>query len=278
MNNGFLLYANGKQYIQQACICAMSLKAVNPKNSVSIVTNDQISEEYVNLFYKIIEVPWHDFDDSRYQILNRWKLYHASPYENTIVFDTDVIVLNDISEWWNFFNNYDLYFLSKVFTYRNIEITDLTYRKAFVANNLPNLYSGLHFFKKNDNSKMFFKWVELVSQNWELFYGQYCKEYYPKTPSMDIIFSIVAKILNLETKITNSKINFLHFVHIKSKLQDWIYGRDSWQDKVGVYFTQDLKLFIANYLQTGVFHYTEDTFISSNNIVENYKEFLRIKL
>ena len=70
--------------------------------------------------------------------INNLKLYHVSPYEETIVMDTDMIVLQDPSSWWTFLSNYDLFFTSKVYTYRGEIVKDTYYRKTFIANELPN--------------------------------------------------------------------------------------------------------------------------------------------
>ena len=73
-----------------------------------------------------------------------------------------------------------------MFTYRKELITNSFYRKAFVKNNLPSVYNTLHYFKKCDLCKEYYTWVELICNNWELFYGNFCQEFYPKQPSMDI--------------------------------------------------------------------------------------------
>lgn len=272
MSRGFLLFADGDKYVIQACLAAMSIRSRN-NLPISIVTNDIIPKKYEFLFDKIIKIPWTEFDGTRYKILNRWKTYHASPYEETVVFDTDILVLQDLNLWWDFFKNYDLFYLNKVYTYRSKVVVDNYYRKAFSANYLPNLYSGLHYFKKSSKSKEFFSWLELISKNWELFYGQYCKEFYPKQPSMDLSIAITSKILNNDIDITNNTVNFLKFVHMKPRIQEWQDTVEHWQDKVGVYINKNLDLYIGNYLQTGVFHYASDRFVN-DIILKKYEDFL----
>lgn len=272
MSKGFLLFADGDKYVIQACLSAMSIGSRN-NLPISIVTNDIIPKKYEILFDKIIRIPWTEFDGSRYKILNRWKTYHVSPYDETIVFDTDTLVLQDLNLWWDFFKNYDLFYLNKVYTYRSKVVVDNYYRKAFSANYLPNLYSGLHYFKKSNKAKEFFSWLELISKNWELFYGHYCKEFYPKQPSMDLSVAIASKILNNDTDITNNTVNFLKFVHMKPCIQEWQDTVEHWQDKVGVYITKNLDLYIGNYLQTGIFHYASDRFVN-DIILKKYEDFL----
>jgi len=276
MTKGYVMLAQNSEhdYVKQACLCAMSLHATNSDPKITLITNDVVPEEYVSLFDSIVEIPWNDqAAKSDWKVENRWKIYHASPYEETIVLDTDMLVLQDISSWWNFLSNYDLYFTSKVFTYRDEEVHDTVYRKAFIANNLPNLYSGFHYFKKGETAHEFYRWLELVMNNWELFYGQYVKEHYPKRPSIDVSAAIVAKILDCDTEITNSKVKYPSFTHMKPLIQGWTHNTETWQGRVGTYLTSNLKLTIGNHTQQGIFHYTEKDFVT-DKIMNIYKKHL----
>ena len=263
-------------YIQQACALAMSVKVTNPTTNISVITNDSVPSEYQTMFDKIIPIPFDDdASEADWKIENRWKIYHASPYDETLVLDSDVLILQDISTWWNFFKNYELFFLSKVYTYRQEIVVSDFYRKTFTANKLPNLYSGCHYFKKSDFAHNFYKWLELVMQNWELFYGIYAPELYANRASVDLSCSIVAKILDCESEITNSKQEIMRFVHMKSMIQGWETVSDSWRHEVGVYIDRNCNLKIGNFMQSGIFHYTENDFLDSK-IIERYRNILNV--
>lgn len=279
MNRGIVVLAqNNKKtnYVLQACLLAMSLKVSNPNEKISIVTNNRIHKDYKPLFDKIIRIPWNDASkNSNWKVENRWKIYHVTPYEETIVLDTDMLVLQNIDSWWNLLSKYDLFFTTNVTTYRGETVTDNYYRKAFVANELPNIYTGLYYFKKSAKSHEFFTWLEIVVNNWELFYGNYNKQSYNKWLSMDISAAIVTKILNIEHEITNKRAKFPTFVHMKPKIQGWKENIESWQDAVGIYLSDDCKLKIGNYLQNGIFHYTEDSFVT-DEIIDVYRNYLNV--
>jgi hypothetical protein len=263
-------------YVEQACLLAMSLQVTNPELKISIVTNNRVPEKYKSFFDKIIKIPWSDSaKNSEWKVENRWKVYHVTPYDETIVLDTDMIVLQDIGAWWNFLSNYDLFFTSRVETYRGETVTSDYYRKTFTINNLPNLYSGLYYFKKCKKSYEFFSWLELVTSNWELFYGKYTPKNYNNWLSFDISAAIVTKILDIEHEITNKKITIPTFTHMKPKIQGWKEPINRWQDAVGVYISEDCKLKIGNHQQTGIFHYTEKDFIT-DEILTTYRNFLNV--
>lgn len=271
---GFVIFAEGDEYVRQAYLAALSIKASENEFPVSIITCNRVCKKYACIFDKIIPIPWYNANATRLKSENRWKIYHASPYEETIVLDSDILVLQNLDYFWNFLSNYDLYFPTKVFTYRKELVTSDYYRKTFVVNNLPNFYNAVHFFKKCNRAKEFYSWVELVTNNWELFYGHFCKEYYPKEPSMDVTTAIVAKILDCETDIANFAQEMPEIIHMKSRIQNWKNPQTSWQDRVGVYLQEDLQLKIGNHRQDTIFHYTENNF-ATDDIIRKYENCLK---
>jgi len=267
MTKGYVVLAQNTDtidYIRQAYALALSLKlSQQTVSNISIITDDIVPEEYKSVFENIIPIPWGDAAvDSRFKVENRWKIYHASPYDQTVVLDTDMLVLDDLNSFWNTFENYDVYYTGKVLDYRNKIVTDDYYRKAFTANQLPNLYSGLHYFKKGDFAKEFYSWVEVITNNWELFYGKFVSEHYPERASMDITAALAAKVMDVSEKVTNIKHDPVTFIHMKSRIQGWTEPTDSWMQSVAVYFDDACELKIANYRQQGVFHYTEKDFLT----------------
>lgn len=268
---GFLIYAEGEDYIKQAYLSALSIQASNNEFPVSLVTNSFVDDRFSWIFDKIIDIPWYNPSTSSLAVENRWKLFHATPYYETIVLDADTLVLEDLAYAWRIFKNYDLFFPTNVYTYRKEQIDTDFYRKAFTANQLPNFYNCVHYFKKEKLAQEFWEWCETVTHNWELFYGHFCSEYYPKEPSMDVTTAIVSKILDCDTVISNRNQSVIEVVHMKSQAQKWQNPTSSWQDRVGVYLSPDLQLKIGNHRQDSVFHYTEKDFCSWDKI-EKYEK------
>lgn len=264
-------------YVRQACVCAMSIKVSNPDSKICLITNDPVPDRYRELFDEILEIPFGDkARKTAWKVGNRWKIYHASPYEKSIVLDTDMLILDDISKWWEFLETRDLYYVNKVKTYRGEWVSSDFYRKTFTAHHLPNLYSGFHYFRKCDYSKEFYTWLEVVMNNWEQFQLQYAgRQYFQKDISVDVSSAIVAKILDCEDKIT-SKTDYPTFVHMKSKIQNWQNKNvDSWQDRIPISFSDCCELKVGNFKQSGIFHYTEKNF-SEGLITNTYERKLGI--
>lgn len=279
VNNFTMLAQNSDfDYVRQACLAAMSIRATNNNSNICLITNDPVPSRYKVLFDHIIEIPWGDHAvDENWKISNRWKIYHAIPYEETVVIDTDMLVLQDISSWFDFLRNYDLFYTSQVYTYKGDIVTSDYYRKAFTKFNLPNLYSGLHWFKKSDIAHEFYTWLEMITNNWQQFYKLHAGgKTFQKSCSMDLSAAIAAKIMNIETQIINPNVLYPSFVHMKPKIQNWEQNFvDRWQDRIGTYLSEDLQLKIGNYTQSGIFHYTEKDFLN-NRIMQIYEKHLGI--
>ena len=105
-------------YVKQAYLCALSIRATNPDSKICLITNNTLDEKTVSVFDDIVEIPWEDSaEDSNWKIENRWKIYHACPYDRTIILDTDVLVLDNIELWWNYLKNHKVFFTTNVLTY-----------------------------------------------------------------------------------------------------------------------------------------------------------------
>lgn len=272
--SNFTMLAKGDDYLKQAYVAATSIKITNPDSKVCVITNNNVPEKFKKVFDYIVEIPWTTEETSLYATEDRWKIYHATPFDRTIVIDTDMLVLEDISHWWQFLQKRKLFWTTNVLTYRATKLTSNYYRKAFRQHDLPDLYSGFHYFEKCDESHLFYKWLELISNNWELFYGQYAGgKYFQKHPSFDVTAAIATKILSYEDLVISKSTSFPTFVHMKKHAQEWWGVKEKWQDKVGVYLDNKCRLKIGNFKQSGIFHYTEKDFLT-DDIVQKYERCL----
>ena len=120
MSKGYIIIATGTEYIKQAYLCAKSIKHTQTINNVSLLTGDKVPDEYTDVFDKIIDIPISDRNKvDFYRTDIRWKAFHSTPYKETVLLDTDMLFLSDISHWWNYLSNYDVCFTSNVRTYKN---------------------------------------------------------------------------------------------------------------------------------------------------------------
>lgn len=278
MSKGFLLFAQNTidvDYIKQAYALALSIKFSQVETkSVSLVTNDHVPEEYKWVFDKVLPIPWFK-DAGRYQAENRWKLYHVTPYDETIVLDTDMLLLEDVSMWWEYCSNHDLKFCSKIKNHKLETVVDTVHRKAFIANNLSSPYYALHYFKKSDKAYEFFKVLEFVCNNWEWCWTQFAPHEYQNWLSMDLAVAIAVEIVGCYDSATDS-CSPLEFIHMKPAIQRWDVVTYRWQDGVPGLLTKRGDLIVGNIKQSKLFHYVEKDFIT-DKIVTRLEELARGK-
>ena len=192
MSNGICVVAQNNSttnYVKQAYALALSILAKSPNTNISLITNDIVPSMYKDVFDKVIPIPWSDIAYNDWKIENRYKVYYVTPYINTIVFDVDMLVLDDITPIWS--NLHNLSFTTNIKTYRNEPVTTRYYRKAFDANNLPEVYVGMYQFSKGNEAHNFFKLLDVIMQNWEVFYKKYAPKSMQNWNSVDLSAEIV---------------------------------------------------------------------------------------
>lgn len=252
---------NSSNYVLQACLCAMSIKKSMPNSSISVITDDIVPETFQQFFDHIIPIPWGDSAvNEDWKIHNRWKILYASPYDDAVILDTDMLLLDDISRHIEYMSTYEVCYTSCVLDYRGNIVDNDFYRKTYTKNNIPSMYTAFSYFRKSEFTYTFYEMLNLITQNWQDFYkvnGKLIQSH----ASMDTTVGLAAKILDCESQITPRK-NKPMFVHMKPNIQGWQRLNENWLTKISPYLNKDLELYIGNYKQEGLFHYTEKPFLN----------------
>jgi hypothetical protein len=270
-SKGFVIFAqeNSKvDYLRQAYALALSIKNHMLGSKTCLITNINVPEHMSHVFDYILDIPGEDLaKDTDWKIHNRCKIYDATPFDQSIILDADMLICSDISHWWNFLTNFNLFFTNHVMTYRNELINDLYYRKTFIKNQLPNLYCGMHYYQKCKANKPFVDLLKQIIENYEKTYDKILTFDSQAWCSMDVCVSLAAKMLNITDKIT-SRVPYITFTHMKPHIQNWQHPTDHWMKKVNVYFDTQCSIKIDNFMQQGILHYVEPEFLSQG-LLEN---------
>jgi hypothetical protein len=269
MNFGYLLIVAEHEtidYLQLAYGLALSIKNTQKPGYDQVALVIDKKEKVANLksswvFDQIIEWDQETFWNGR-----SW-MDQLSPFENTVCLDVDMLFTRDYSHWVDYFiENCDLYVANKSYTYRNELVNDQYYRKTFIRNRLPNLYSMYTFFKKESTiSKDFFSLGRHIINNPIEFSNLFLSEYKPKVVGTDEAFSLAAKILDIQDEIAYP-LEFPNVVHMKPMIQNWPWPADCWSDHVGFYVNRKGQLKIGNYQQHAIVHYVEKNQINQEII------------
>jgi len=262
----FLAQNSSVDYVTQAYMLACTIKHNNKvHNQTCLITSDNVPDEYRHVFDYIVPIPgYDDAQNSQWKIHNRWKIIHATPFRENLVYDTDMLLVSSNDHWWDFLSKKDVVLTSCVKDYKGRIVTNDFYRKTFTENNLPNCYLGVHYFQKTNRAYEFYKWLEIITNNYESFYEKFAPKHKQKFCSMDLNASLAIKFMDAEHDFMLD-ITTPSFIHMKPAIQGWSSANKSWQDTVAYDYNGNLT--VANIKQQGVFHYTEDDFVN-NRILE----------
>ena len=263
MSRGYIVLAQnsrGSNYSRLAYALALSIQ-----NSQSVVKNvtlmtdvKTLPKKYNGVFDKIVDIPWTDnAANSKWKIENKWKYIYASPYDETVILDADMLFPADVSYWWDILSTKDVWVTDKPRTFRGEIITSTKYRPAFVSNDLPNVYTAFMYFKKTDVAFELFKLTELIFGNWERFFYEFLDESRPKNLSGDVAYALAIKLLGIKDECFGNVDGLPTFVHMKSFLQnvDVNTVTEDWTKHFPTYFADNGTFKIGNYNQTLPFHY-----------------------
>lgn len=257
MTQGYLVMAQGAEYAYQAEHLARSIsKTQSCISRLSIITDQEVD---ASLFDQVIHLPVDLKPDAKWKIENRVQFYDLTPYDETVILDSDMLFLTDVSHWWKYMNNYELLLTNKVKTYKGEWVgPNNPYRYAFTTHNLPNVYSAYTYFKKTPMVAEFFQLLKQIVLNWDKWIHVYTPEYIQKSPSIDLGMAIAIEIMGIKDQVT-TKESFPTFTHMKSRVQGWKNKTEQWEDLIAI--SKDNTIKLGPYVQSGILHYVKKDFV-----------------
>jgi len=285
VSKGYIVIAQNNDttdYLEQAYALALNLKltqTIVSNLTVCVDTNTKklIKTKHRKVFDSIVDIPWQDdAADAEWKINNKWKYYYMSPYDETVILDTDMIFPTDVSHWWDIMSQRDVWATTKVRTYRGEVVTSNFYRKYFAANDLPNVYTAFFYFKKSELASELFAMIEIIFQHWQRMFFKYMPKGKPDWLSGDVAFALAMQILGIEHECIRENIDEVPtFVHMKSHIQNIPDTRISgtWTETLPTYYNTYKDFKIGNFQQLYPFHYVEKDWISNTMIKQMEKDY-----
>lgn len=265
MSRGYLVLAQNTandDYVRMAYALALSIKNTQTTvRNVCLATDvpaKELDKKVIEVFDEIVPIPWTDqAKGERWKIHNKWKYFHMSPFDETVILDSDMIFPTDISYWWDTLSKQEIWITDKPRTFKGEIISSTKYRETFVANNLPNVYTAFMYFKKTRTSAELFHMTQLIFENWERFFYEFLDDPRPKFLSGDVAYALAIKILGIENECFGNLDLMPSFVHMKGHLQNINEKliQENWTKSIPTYFRFDGGFKIGNYEQTLPFHY-----------------------
>jgi hypothetical protein len=270
---GYFMVANSTasvDYLRLAYVTALSIKLTQPKgfNQVAVAT---LTPERVNSFAH----PWVfdrviNFDQRSRGMDARARAYEFTPFKETVFLDSDLLFLNPVDHWWDHMRKHDLYVATRPMTFRNTTATSKQYRKVFVDNNLPDFYSGWLYFKESRETAKFFHTLQALTDYPELWKKQLTNCNYLTLPT-DEACALTAKMLDIVEDMSNPKLPFPRFTHMKPASQGLGTVVKDWSEQLLFHYDNDLNIKIGPYSQVDILHYTIKNLLS-DRFVETLEE------
>ena len=190
---------------------------------------------------------------------NDWQVFAASPYRQTIKLEADMLITSSIEHWWMMFEHKDVVVSTGCRDYYDRPATSRFYRKVFDANNLPDVYNAITYWRLSTTAKQFFDLVRSIFDNWTE-----CKQllkFGDDVPSTDLVYAMAAQILGPEL-VTLPQGYAPQIVHMKRHI---IGGHtDNWTREL-VWEHLDPGLRINTVTQHGAVHYHIKDWLNERN-------------
>lgn len=280
VDRGFLTIAQNTaevDYLRLAYAQAMSIKLTMPDSQYCVVvdedTEKQITDKHRNLFDNIVVLDEDYAKQDDWKLANEWQVFNLSPYKETIKVESDILFTRSITHWWHAFRLRDIVLSVGTKNFKGDPATSRVYRRIFDANQLPDVYNGLMYFRYSETASEFFDIAEQVFKQWETVKENVLKGFSYEEASTDVVYAIAAKTLGVE-RCTLPDCDFINFTHMKNAINDWPDDKP-WNEMIMTEL--DLPMIrINNVNQYHPVHYQDKNWLT-DEIIERYEECLHNK-
>jgi len=202
---GYVIPAIGAEYQRCAQQLKSSILKFHPDAQITIVTQDMLPHGDLG--------GWN----------NDWQMFSVSPYRQTIKLEADMIAASPVDHWWTLFERRDVVISQGARNYYNEPAQSRFYRKVFDANNLPDVYNAVTYWRLSKTAQEFFALVRDIFQNYQEF--KKILKYPEETASTDLVYAMAAQIMGPDqvTLPTGLGPNIVHMKRYINPLQcnDW---------------------------------------------------------
>ena len=245
---GYLIVATNSpntNYVSCAETLAKTIKYWHPDAKICLLTNDTASTGV--LFDYVHEFPFPI--DVANPYANDWQVFHATPFRETIKLEADMLITSGIDYWWTMLRNRDVVVSTGCRDWKDRRASARHYRQVFDANNLPDVYNAITYWRLSKTAQEFFETVRNIFENWPQYRAML--KFPEDAPSTDVVYAMAANIIGPE-KCTMPFASYPQIIHMKKHIID--AKREDWVNELA-YEYRDYELRINTIMQRGAFHY-----------------------
>jgi len=203
-------------YVECSINLCRSIKSKCTHNQVAVIT-DKKTKVPAGIFDQVIVLEQDDSEHIEWKMNNEWKVFELSPFTHTIKLEADMLFTKNTDWWWNHLEQHDMVFSFHCRDYQDNLITNSPYRKLFAKNYLPDVYNGLHYFRRSQRAFEFYKICKSITKNWNYVRDNILIGCHDTNPTTDVVYALAAKIQD-PTQNSMIKFEWFNFIHGKNKL------------------------------------------------------------
>jgi hypothetical protein len=205
-------------YVDCANQLARSIRQFHPDAKICLLSNTDSADSGLFDYHRTFPYP---LSDNPYA--NDWQVFETSPFRQTIKLEADMIIASAIDHWWTMLEHRDVVISTGARDFYDQKTTNRFYRKVFDANNLPDVYNAITYWRSSQTAQEFFQLVKAIFENW----AQYKTliKFPDEIPSTDLVYAMAAQIIGPE-RVTMPFVSYPRIVHMKRGiipicLEDW---------------------------------------------------------
>ncbi len=273
---GFLTFAQNNSttdYLRLAYCQALSIKATQSKvTSVAVAVDEptkaMLTDAHRAVFDYIVDIPNDAAANDDWKLKNEWKAFFITPFKETIKIESDILLVNNIDHWWPALQQREVCLTEGIVDYRGEQSPCRAYRKLFDDNNLPDLYSGLMYFRYSRFAMEFFETAGMIYEDWPYYRDQLLIKCVDDQPTTDVVYAIAALILGIE-QVTNRSSTIPTFAHMKGAVNGLGVNSD-WTQHFYAQTDDNLNITINHSRQLYPLHYQVKGYIT-DEILQKYE-------
>lgn len=257
MSKGFVWIAQNNSntdYMSLSVRLAKNIKSICRNNNVCVIT-DHKTKVPEGVFDHVVVLKEDDAENDDDKFSNEYKVFQLSPFTHTIKLEADLLIPKNIDWWWNFLCRHDQVFSYHCRDYQDNIITRSPYRKLNQKNLLPDVYNGLHYFRRSSRAFEFYTICESIIKNWNYVKENILKNCHENCPTTDTVYALASKIQDPLEKYS-VKYEWFNFIHGKLGVQQSLPKNVDLYNFMSPYIVNDTVYLGGNRINR-IWHYCE---------------------
>lgn len=250
MDRGYTWFAlnnDTTDYLELSRALSRSIKKYNRHNAVCVITDKPLQDD---LFDHVVVLRDDASKDQKWKLNNEYKVFRLTPFTHTIKLEADMMFTQGTDWWWNHLWQHDQVFSYHCRDYQDRVVTDSYYRRLFIRNHLPDVYNGLHYFRRSRRAKQFFDICEFITNNWPTIKSEVLINCHDQQPTTDVVYGLANR---MQDPLQLHKVDYewFKFMHNKQHINGLHHDNNDYLNPMA---TKD-RIYIGGYRQDRVVHY-----------------------